>query len=125
MFPYPRNREIKVPKLMKTVFSLRYGVIIFALLIWSGVFGPRPSPVWAQPVMYPANMEQFLAQDARLQKEAVALAVKGKGAEAADKLEQIADRDLKMAANSPPTLKRTFERSAARCRELARSLRRK
>jgi hypothetical protein len=116
--------ENMVPKSIKTLFSFRYGVIIFALIIWSGVCGSRASTVWAQPVMYPANLEQFLAQDARMQKEAVALALKGRHAEAADKLEQIADRDLKMAAHSPPTLKRTFERSAARCRHLAESMRR-
>lgn len=114
-----------MPNLIKTIFSFRCRVIIFTLVIWSGVFGPRPSIVWAQPVMIPTNMEQFLAQDARMQKQVVELALKGKGDEAADKLEQIADRDLKMAANLPPTLKNTFKRSAARCRELARSLRRK
>ena len=106
-------------KLRKTVFSFRCGVIILALVIGSGVVA------WALQVLYPANMEQFLAQDARMQKEVVALAVKGRGAEAAVKLEQIADRDLKMAANLPPTSKRTFERSAARSLELARSLSRK
>lgn len=106
-------------KLIKTVFSFRYGVIILALVIGSGVF------VWAQHALYPANMEQFLAQDARMQKEVVALAIKGRGAEAAVKLEQIAGRDLQIAASLPPAMKRTFERSAARCRELAMSLSRK
>ena len=106
-------------KLIKTVFSFRYGVIIIALVIGSVVL------VWALQALYPDNMEQFLAQDARMQKEVVALAIKGRGAEAAAKLEQIADRDLRIAAFLPSSFKRTFERSAARCRELARSVSRK
>lgn len=106
-------------KLMKTVFSFKYGVIILALVIGSVVLG------WALQSLFPDNMEQFLAQDARMQKEAVSLAIKGRGAEAAAKLEQIAERDLRIAAFLPSSFKRTFERSAARCRELARSLSRR
>lgn len=108
-----------VAKLIKTVFSFRYGVIILALVIGSVVIG------WAVQSLFPDNMEQFLAQDARMQKEVVALAIKGRGAEAAAKLGQIADRDLRIAAFLPSSFKRTFERSAARCRELARSVSRK
>ena len=104
---------------MKTVFSFKYGAIILALVIGSVVLG------WALQSLYPDNMEQFLAQDARMQKEVVALAIKGRGAEAAAKLEQLADRDLRIAAFLPSAFKRTFERSAARCRELARSVSRK
>jgi hypothetical protein len=115
----PKYKEILVAKLIKTVFSLRYGVIILALVIGGGFFGLRPLIVWAQSLLYPANMEQFLAQDARMQKEVVRLGLKGQGAEAAVKLKQIADRDLQMAANLPPSLKRNFERSAARFQELA------
>jgi hypothetical protein len=105
-----------VAKLIKTVFSFKYGLIIIALVIGSVVI------VWALQALYPDNMEQFLAQDARMQKEVVALGIKGRGAEAAAKLEQIADRDLKIAAFLPSSFKRAFERSAARCRELATSL---
>jgi hypothetical protein len=105
-----------VAKSIKTVFSFKYGLIIIALVIGSVVI------VWAVQALYPDNMEQFLAQDARMQKEVVASGIKGRGAEAAAKLEQLADRNLKIAAFLPSTFKRTFERSAARYRELARSV---
>lgn len=103
-------------KSIKAVFSFRYGVIILAIIIGSVVIG------YALQSLYPANMEQYLAQDARMQKEAVSLAIKGRGPEAAAKLQQIADRKVSMAANLPPRLKRAFEQNAARFRELARSV---
>jgi hypothetical protein len=123
-YPLTPNKEMIMLKITKTNFPFKYILILCALVIWSIDFSPMPSTVWAQSAMMPTNLEQFWAQDARMQKQVVRLAVQGKGAEAANILDQIADRDLKMADNLPSPLKNRFKIYAARCRELAKSMRR-
>lgn len=117
-------RRLLKPGLMKTRFLKCVGSC-FSLVLLIYCLAPFYSVVYAQPVNIPVNLKEFLAEDSRLQKKVVELEQLGRYAEAADMLDQIADRDLKMAPNLPASLRNTFLRSAERCRELAKSLRRK